>query len=90
MINDIYVCYKQGLADQYHYYVLNNVTTDNVFLCHAMRNYAIMQLQSKSFLSLHRFIVLNLSFYRCRLQNQSFFSFYRFIVLSFHHFIVFW
>ena len=44
--------------------------------------------QLKSFLSLHRFIVLILSFYRCRLSNLSFFpsialSFYRFIVLSF-------
>ena len=32
------------------------------------------------FTSFYRFIVLNLSFYRCRLQNQSFFPF---IVLSF-------
>ena len=45
-------------------------------------------LQLKPFLSLHRFIVLNLSFYRCKLPNQSFFllSFYRFIVVSFYRF----
>ena len=47
-----------------------------------------VQYTLKSFLSLHRVIVLNLSFYRCRLQNQSYFSFYRFIVASFYRFLV--
>ena len=52
----------------------------------------IAKIQLKSFLSLHRFIVLNLSFYRCRFPNQSVFfllSFYRFIVSLFYCFIVF-
>ena len=60
--------------------------------------YIFLYLQLKSFLSLHRFIVLNLSFYRCKPPNESFFpsivsSFYRFfgkkhrvysIILSFY------
>ena len=45
------------------------------------------------FTSFYRFILLNLSFYRCKLPNKSFFpsivlSFYRFIVLSFNRFLV--
>ena len=48
-------------------------------------------IQLKPFLRLHRFIVLNLSFYRCKLPNLSCFpsivlSFYHFIVLSFYRY----
>ena len=54
----------------------------NIYIYIYIYNYTVT-IVSK-FTSFYRFIVLNLTFYRCRRPNQSFFflSFYRFIVLS--------
>ena len=52
-------------------------------------NHLIYTLLLKPFLSLHRFIVLNLSFLSLQTSKLIVFSIYRFIVSSFHRFIAF-
>ena len=88
IIVDVLLCLLQCM------YFLSFFSLSYFMMCHPVYSdrfqrkwYRACSATVKPFLSLHRFIVLSLSFYRCKLPNLSFFffiyRFYRFIVLSF-------